>query len=219
MPKFLIYMVVNTLNGKYYIGAHTCRASGNCHRATKGKRCTYMGSGKALKAAIRKHGSRYFVRYVLSTVDTEERMYALEAELVNVAFVSDPKTYNSVVGGRDGVFRTPGVSEAVNKSSHTWERTEEYRRRSSEAQIRRFEDPAARQKISRAMKGRYVSPVTRWKHSLSNMGRPVSLETRIKMSLAKRGKFNGDKNPNYRHGKGGPPKRTPLYRRFDSPEL
>lgn len=88
--EYIIYKTTNTLNGKYYIGAHN------------GTKRSYKGSGVALQRAMKEHGRENFVREVLERFDTEEEMYAREAELVNEALVKDRNSYNIATGGKGG---------------------------------------------------------------------------------------------------------------------
>lgn len=87
---YRIYKTTNKINGKCYIGA----SNGNNPR--------YLGSGTALKKAIKKYGVENFVLEILETFDTEDEMYAREAEIVNEDFVSSTLTYNCKLGGRGG---------------------------------------------------------------------------------------------------------------------
>lgn len=87
---FRIYKTTNKLNGKYYVGV------------SNGNNPWYLGSGTALKTAIKKHGAGNFDVEVLETFDTEDAMYAREAEIVNEDFVNNRITYNVKLGGRGG---------------------------------------------------------------------------------------------------------------------
>lgn len=87
---FRIYKTTNKLNGKYYVGV------------SNGNNPWYLGSGTALKSAIKKHGAGNFDVEILETFDTEDAMYAREAEIVNEDFVNNRMTYNVKLGGRGG---------------------------------------------------------------------------------------------------------------------
>ena len=52
---YLIYKITNTLNHKVYVGSHK----------TKDKDDGYMGSGKYLLRAIKKHGIEKFTKEIL----------------------------------------------------------------------------------------------------------------------------------------------------------
>lgn len=58
----------------------------------------YMGSGKLIRHAIKKHGKENFKKEILHVFDNEEAMNAKEAELVVVS----EETYNLCDGGKGG---------------------------------------------------------------------------------------------------------------------
>jgi len=82
---YTIYKVTNLLDSKYYIGKHM----------TKNLDDGYMGSGKLIRRAIKKHGIENFKKEILHVFDDEETMNAKEAELVIVS----EETYNLTNGG------------------------------------------------------------------------------------------------------------------------
>lgn len=92
---YYVYLIVNLINGKYYIGAH---ATNNLHDG-------YMGSGYLIQAAIEKYGVEYFVKEILRYCDTREEMFEYEAELVTQDLVDDPMCYNMKLGGIGGCVR------------------------------------------------------------------------------------------------------------------
>lgn len=85
---YLVYQISNLLNGKTYIG---------CHK-TSNKDDGYMGSGIALKRAVKKHGLENFVKDILFEASTSEEMFTKEKELV----VLGPHSYNLKLGGEGG---------------------------------------------------------------------------------------------------------------------
>ena len=85
---FTVYKITNKINGKYYIGKHQ----------TTNLDDGYMGSGKFIKAALKKHGVENFSKEILHVFETEVEMNLKEAELV---IVSD-LTYNLCDGGHGG---------------------------------------------------------------------------------------------------------------------
>ena len=86
---YTIYKTTNLINGKFYIGKHQ----------TKDLQDDYMGSGKLIKAAIKKYGVDNFHKEILHVVQTEKEMDFLEKILV----VPDIETnYNLCNGGKGG---------------------------------------------------------------------------------------------------------------------
>ncbi len=91
---FLIYKITNTINGKYYIGAHK----------TDNVFDSYMGSGVLIKRAIRKHGKQNFQKEILFVFNSEEEMFEKERELVNEETVYDKNCYNQNTGGTGSTY-------------------------------------------------------------------------------------------------------------------
>lgn len=87
---YIIYEIMNLINGKIYIGAHkTSNIDDN-----------YMGSGIAIKKAVKKYGKSNFSKRILWIFNNESEMWAKEAEIVNEQFVSRHDVYNQCLGGR-----------------------------------------------------------------------------------------------------------------------
>ena len=89
---YTIYKTTNNINGKYYIGKHK----------TTNLDDMYIGSGKILKHAIKKHGIDNFIKEYLFIFDNEEDMNNKEAELVSEEFIKEDTNYNLKLGGEGG---------------------------------------------------------------------------------------------------------------------
>lgn len=110
---YTVYKITNKVNNKYYIGKHQ----------TENIDDDYMGSGKLLRRAIKKHGIKNFVKEILCVFDNEEEMNAKEKELVTIS----EHTYNLCEGGQGG-FGYINKSELNNTSNQgqiAWERHRE----------------------------------------------------------------------------------------------
>lgn len=93
MKKYnYIYQITNLINGKIYVGAHSSDILDD----------DYMGSGIAIRRAIRKYGVDNFQKDILATFDSVEDMFSAEAEIVNLDFVAQIGTYNLREGGLGG---------------------------------------------------------------------------------------------------------------------
>lgn len=146
---YTIYQVTNLLNGKIYIGKHQ----------TTDPYDSYYGSGKAIKAALKRHGRENFTKEVLFVFDTEEEMNAKERELITEEFVARSDTYNMGVGGEGGAhFKGKTHSEATRKrlSEAGKGRTlsEEQRKMISEANSRRVLSDETKRKIAKSRCGK-----------------------------------------------------------------
>ena len=89
--EYQLYLTTNMKTGMGYIGAHCC----NCEPS-----CTYLGSGTALKEAIKEYGLESFTRKVLEVFDTKEELLQAEAEVVNKNWMLNECNYNLATGGQ-----------------------------------------------------------------------------------------------------------------------
>ena len=103
---FTIYKTTNLINEKYYIGKHKTNTLTD----------SYMGSGVAIKAAIRKYGIKNFKKEILFVFNTEEEMNNKEKELVVIA----ENSYNMTEGGKGGFsyIQKHGLNAGANNVMH-----------------------------------------------------------------------------------------------------
>ena len=66
----------------------------------------YLGSGKRIKAEIKKYGKENFVKEILEHLPTREALCKREAELVDGKLLADPLCLNLKNGGEGGWFNT-----------------------------------------------------------------------------------------------------------------
>jgi hypothetical protein len=138
---YTIYKTTNKINGKVYIGSHKTRNLDD----------SYMGSGKYLLSAIKKHGIENFEKEILYVFDNPEDMYAKEAELVNEEFLAEANTYNLKKGGFGGFDYIN--SSGINNKNH-----EDAPKKTSETLKKRYaQDPSLGMNISTRNKEGYKS--------------------------------------------------------------
>lgn len=89
---FIIYKTTNLLNGRYYIGMHV----------TTNINDGYLGSGRRIKAEIKKYGRENFSRVVLAELSSKTELAEREASIVTEELRSDPLCLNLKNGGEGG---------------------------------------------------------------------------------------------------------------------
>jgi len=89
---YIIYKTTNLLNGKFYIGMHV----------TSNIDDGYLGSGRRIKAEIKKYGRENFKREVLETCTSKEELAAREAAIVTEELRADSLCLNLKNGGEGG---------------------------------------------------------------------------------------------------------------------
>jgi group I intron endonuclease len=170
---YTVYCTTNLVNGKKYIGKHV----------TADINDDYLGSGLALRRAIKKHGRNSFRKDVLFVYESEELMNAKEAELVGEAVVSSDMYYNIALGGHGG--------QIVLKEGHPMYLST--RKKLSEAGLRRSEELSKRALQRHAnkelgMHGRQHTDSAKSKIGNAHRDKVVSEQTRKRLSESHKGK-------------------------------
>lgn len=190
MTHYLIYKITNNLNGKFYIGQHQ----------TDNVDDGYMGSGEAIKQAIRKYGVENFSKEILFDVDDWELMDFLEELIVDENFVKRKDTYNKRTGGQHKEDCTckeetrKKISQTLKGKPCPWNshpKSEETRRKISESLKGKphYQPPISeeqKRKISEALRGRHFHLSDDTKRKMSEAKKRMSEETKRKMSEAKK---------------------------------
>ena len=83
MDLHYVYRITNLINGKYYIGKHSTTKIDD----------GYLGSGKHIKAAIKKYGWKNFKKEILTYHDSSNDAYDEEVRLIS-EHINDRKCYN-----------------------------------------------------------------------------------------------------------------------------
>ena len=138
---YLVYKIINTINGKYYIGQHK----------TQNPTDRYMGSGKYIERAICKYQISSFIKEILFDFDNFEQMNEKEKELVplSACYPNNPNSYNLVEGGNGQI--TDEIKQRISntlKGKMAGEKNPMYGYQWSDEQ---------RQHQSEVMKGRPIS--------------------------------------------------------------
>lgn len=153
---YYIYRITNLINGKTYIGQHKYKKLDD----------SYMGSGKLIKLAIKKHGIKNFKKEILysriqykETADDMERFAIAKERAIGKA------EYNLADGGGGtvGVYHSEESKKKMSKSQ-----------KGNQNHKGKHHSEETKRKISETKKGR-----TSW-----NKGIPCYKETRKKISDA-----------------------------------
>ena len=120
-----LYCIENLINGKIYVGKHS----------TIDLDDGYMGSGKRLKRAIKKHGVENFRKHILIECDSSEEALEFERIIVNEDFVNDENTYNIALGGSGGNLNDDARRRGgINTMTKLWNDVE-FRKRSAQRRL------------------------------------------------------------------------------------
>lgn len=215
---FYIYRITNLINGKTYIGQHKYKKLDD----------SYMGSGKILKQAIKKHGIENFKKEILysriqykETADDMERFAIAKERAIGKAEYNIADGGNNIGGWNKGIPASE-ESKIKNREAHLGKKrgplSEETRKKIGEAQKgeknhmygkipwnkgKKGLQTAWNKGRPSPMKGKHISEETKMKISIGNKGKSKSEEHKKKISESLKGKNN------YWYGKSAPNKGVP----------
>ena len=86
---YYLYKITNKKNNYFYIGVH----------CTNKIRDNYMGSGTAIRKAIKEEGIENFKKEILEYFNNSKELLKREREIVNSEFILRHDTYNIILGG------------------------------------------------------------------------------------------------------------------------
>ncbi len=184
---YTIYRARCLVNGKSYVGFDSAWPK----RRIQHERYSGHLRGR-FQLALRKHGIESFEwTVVYRSTDGDHTLKVMEPHFIRV-FSGYTHGYNSTLGGEGslGYVATPEAREKIsakNKGKHRSPKSDETKKRMSEAQRGRRPSEEARRKMSEAVRPP-ITEETRRKISETSRGRRLSEETRAKMSAAKKGR-------------------------------
>lgn len=188
-PYGFIYITTNMINGKKYIGQKMFREDWQY----------YLGSGKLLKQAIKKYGSKNFNKEILAIVYSKEELDKLEIEFIkNHNAVESKGYYNISHGGSspmaglhmsdENKLKMSKVQKGKIKTDTTRQKLRELNIGENNPNYGKITSQDTKLKMSEANKGRKHSKESLIKMSEFQKGKTISIETKLKMSKAHKGK-------------------------------
>jgi group I intron endonuclease len=101
-----VYITTNTINGKQYIGDHSCDVL---------EKDNYLGSGKAaLIPAIKKYGKENFKKEILEFFPTKQEAFNAQEKYINKHQTLAPCGYN--ISPKGGSQCSGGISEETKRN-------------------------------------------------------------------------------------------------------
>lgn len=204
----ILYRTVNIINSKFYIGVHS----------SNDKKDKYIGSGVALKRAIKKYGRENFIKENLFFCKNREDLKELEELVVDEVLINSNICYNMTKGGElppimtgkdNPMFGKPKSEETKRKireslsgdNNPNWGKegpnkgiklSEEWKKKISEAGMGRKHSPESILKIKDSRKGFRHTEESKKKLSKAHMGKTLTEKHRrnigIAVSIALKGK-------------------------------
>lgn len=171
---YFLYMTMNLINGKYYIGVHK----------TNDINDGYLGSGLLLNKAIKKYGRENFKRYILNTYNSLNDAFKDEKEFITEELAKSKQCYNVAAGGHGGhTYAGKSEEELREIGKKISEKTtgkivsDETRELTRLSWIKRREEG----NDNSCFRGREVREETREKISKTLTGRPMPEEQRLRL--------------------------------------
>lgn len=91
--KYFVYLTTNFINNKQYVGEHSSEDFNDA----------YLGSGVAIKKALKKYGKENFSRKILETFKSKEEAFNAQKKYIQLFNTLSPAGYNFSPTGGIGV--------------------------------------------------------------------------------------------------------------------
>ena len=171
--QHIIYKITNQLNNRFYVGMHTGFPDDS-----------YFGSGKRLKAEIKKYGKENFKKEILEILTDRKLLELREAELVNEELLANPLCLNLKNGGEGGgkIWNEEHLVKLLDAARQTTLK-------------RSFAEKSAIAK--RAMATQKRKGLIFFGGSNNKLGTVQTVESRNKIAASMVGKQNGEKNSQF----------------------
>lgn len=192
-----IYITTDLTNGIQYIGKRVIKGNSEDN--------TYLGSGKRLKRAIKKHGKENFTREIIEYAINDDELKQLEKYFIWLAGAVKSKMFYNIQEGGGGGDNTAGwTEEERQRFSKTMSKATKGEKNGMYGKTHSTE---TRQKLSdnnwtKTDEGRYYCKSDEFKQKMSNVtrgekngmyGKHHSEESKQKMSTNSKGKSAGAK--------------------------
>ena len=179
---WLIYKITNIINGKFYIGKHK----------TINIDDEYMGSGKLIKAAIKKYGIENFTKEILHICDSEEEMNIKEKECV----ILNENSYNICPGGEGGFGFINSKPELFLTEKRLKALQIGGRKGAPAVSLKQINDPLFKKKMDR-IRSQARQKLKQDYPNGTFLGIKHTEETKKQMSASHIGKHDGEKNSQF----------------------
>ena len=191
-----IYETTNIVNGMKYIGKH---------KATTFEGTKYLGSGKALRNAIKKYGRENFIVKLIEECNTETELIEREIYYINQRNAVKDRNYYNIIydsSGGDVIQFLPFERQQQIHKDHSimmqsFRHSEESKQLMSRQRKGHPVSAETKQRISLSnmgkRKGRTETAETKQKHSIARLGYKMDSETKQKISQSNKGKRLGIK--------------------------
>lgn len=180
-----IYKIVNSVNGKVYVGSASC---------LKGRRVAHWGRLRKgnhhsikLQRAWEKYGPEAFEFVVIELVSDKAELIAREQHWIDaLGAATDGYNICAVAGRTEGMYWTEERKRQASERMRGVPKSEPHKAMMALSQTGKKLSEETKAKISAANKIAFANPEARAKISAANSGRKPSDEVRRKMSEAQR---------------------------------